>query len=36
MGKGDKRWRGRVQEMDRDAGDKNKLQEEVDYVKRDE
>lgn len=36
MGKGGERWRGRVREMDRDAGDKNKLHEEVDYVKQDE
>lgn len=36
MGKGGERWRGRVREMDRDAGDKNKLQEEVDYIKQDE
>ncbi|CAM4730202.1 unnamed protein product [Leuciscus chuanchicus] len=36
MGKGGEKWRGRVREMDWDAGDKNKLQEEVDYVKRDE
>lgn len=36
LGKGGERWRGRVQEMDRDAGDKNKLQEEVDDVKQDE